>query len=51
MIIDSTVTDNNAAGTTEDGQREQGHYDNGFRVSSLIGCNKYQGEVGTGNLP
>ena len=46
-----SMTDNNVADTTEDGQRKQGHYDNGIRSSSLMGFSKDQGEVGTDNLP
>ena len=40
---------NNATDTTEDGQRKQVYSENGIRSPSLIGSNKDQGEVGTGN--
>ena len=45
------MVDNNATDTTEDGQRKQVHSENGIRSPSLMGSNKDQGEVGTGNSP
>ena len=48
-MLDSSISDENSADTTEDGQRKQVHSDNRIRSLSLIGSNKEQGEVGTGN--
>ena len=41
---------NNATDKIEDGQRKQVHSDNGIRSFSLMGSNKEQGQVGTGNM-
>ena len=43
------MADKNATDTTEYGQRKQVHSENGIRSSSLMGSDKDQGEVGTGN--
>ena len=43
------MADYNATDTTEDGQRKQVHSENEIRRPSLMGSNKDQGEVGTGN--
>ena len=45
------MVDNNAIGTTEDGQRKQVHSENGIIIPSLMGSNKNQEEVVTWNLP
>ena len=45
------MTDNNVTDTPEDEQRKQVHSENGIRSPSLIGSNKDQGEVDTGNSP
>ena len=45
------MVDNNAIGTTEDGQRKQVHSENGIVIPSLMGSKKNQEEVVTGNLP
>ena len=43
------MIDNNATDTTEDGQRKQVHSENRIRSPSLMGSDKDQGEVDTGN--
>ena len=45
------MTDYNVIDTTEGGQRKQIHSENEIRSPSLMGSDKYQGKVGTGNLP
>ena len=45
------MVDYNATDTTEDGQRKQVHSENEITSPSLMGSNKDQGEVGTGNSP
>ena len=44
------MADNNATDITEDGQRKQAYSENGIRSPSLMGPNKNQEKVGTGNL-
>ena len=51
MIRNLSMFDNNAADTTEDGQRKQVHSDNGIKSPFLIESIQDQGEVGTGNSP
>ena len=45
------MVDYNATDTTEDGQRKQVRSENEITSPSLMGSNKDQGEVGTGNSP
>ena len=45
------MADYNATDTTEDEQKKQAHSENEIRSPSLMGSNKHQGEVGTGNSP
>ena len=45
MIFHSSIADNNAADTKEDGQRKQLHSENGIRSPSLMGSNKDQGKL------
>ena len=45
------MTDYNAIDTTEDGQRKHVHSKNEIRSPSLMGSNRDQGEVGTGDTP
>ena len=49
LIVHSSMVDNNATDTTEDGQRKQVHSENRIRSPSLMGSDKDQGEVDTGN--
>ena len=51
LIFHSSMTDYNAIDTTEDGQRKHVHSKNEIRSPSLMGSNRDQGEVGTGDTP